>query len=408
MVRKKEMAMKQEWAKKSAARSSWTTWLGGLAAGAVAMYLGDPDRGRRRRALMKDKMNSMAVRTRSAIDVASRDLANRTRGMGAQARHAVKRRREQTDDVIIRERVRTRIGRAVSHPHAIGVAVQNGRAVISGPVLAHEKAQLLAAVRRVPGVTGVDDNLDVHATPNGISSLQGEGRSGSSWSALQDSWPPGMRAAALIGGGILGLLAWRRSSPSRALLTAISMGLMARSAVNRPLLAASDSRGAHIHQNKTIHIGAPIESVFDAFSQYENFPQFMSHVKEVRDLGNGRSHWIVTGPAGMSAEWDAILTKSERPECLAWCSEAGSLVQNAGEIHFEQEEGGTRVSIHTWYRPPAGALGHMVASLFGRDPKHQMDDDLMRMKAYIEHGTPPRDAAQRMRMHAGQASSMLH
>ena len=47
------------------------------------------------------------------------------------------------------------------------------------------------------------------------------------------------------------------------------------------------------------------------------------------------------------------------------------------------------------YNPPAGALGHAVAELFGADPKHEMDDDLMRMKSFIETGGNPRRGAAR-------------
>jgi len=39
-----------------------------------------------------------------------------------------------------------------------------------------------------------------------------------------------------------------------------------------------------------------------------------------------------------------------------------------------------------WYRPPAGVLGHYVASLFGADPKSEMDDDMVRLKSLIEIG----------------------
>jgi len=47
------------------------------------------------------------------------------------------------------------------------------------------------------------------------------------------------------------------------------------------------------------------------------------------------------------------------------------------------------------YNPPAGAAGHVVASLFGADPKTEMDEDLMRLKAFFETGKPARDAAAR-------------
>jgi gas vesicle protein len=68
-------------------RVKWV--LGGAALGALTMFLMDPDRGNRRRALAKDKVHSMAVRTRKQIDAKSRDLANRAKGLQAEARHLV-------------------------------------------------------------------------------------------------------------------------------------------------------------------------------------------------------------------------------------------------------------------------------------------------------------------------------
>ena len=53
-----------------------------------------------------------------------------------------------------------------------------------------------------------------------------------------------------------------------------------------------------------------------------------------------------------------------------------------------------QVHIQLSYNPPAGAVGHAVAALFGADSKTEMDEDLMQMKTMIETGIPPRDAAQ--------------
>jgi uncharacterized membrane protein len=38
------------------------------------------------------------------------------------------------------------------------------------------------------------------------------------------------------------------------------------------------------------------------------------------------------------------------------------------------------------YNPPAGALGHAVATLFGSDPKSAMNEDLVRLKSLLETG----------------------
>ena len=44
----------------------------------------------------------------------------------------------------------------------------------------------------------------------------------------------------------------------------------------------------------------------------------------------------------------------------------------------------------------AGAIGHAVASLFGADPKTEMDEDLLRMKTLIERARFPHDAAKHL------------
>lgn len=378
----------------SATTQSRIAWmLGGAALGAVAMFLVDPDRGRRRRALATDKIRSAVSRTGGAVDVASRDLGNRVQGLRAQASRVFARDKSAADDRILMERVRQKIGRAVSHPHAIGVVAQQGRIILSGPVLAHEKEQLLETVSGVSGVGEIEDNLDAHERADGISSLQGSGRLAAS--AARDSWTPALRAVALIGGGVLGLTGLTRRTPASPLLITAGAALMMRSISNMPFGSMAGLRRGRqaIELHKTIHIEAPPDTVFGLWSNYENFPRFMSHVQEVRDLGNGRSHWVVRGPAGVPVEWDAEITEARRPEVLAWRSEPGSTVQHGGTIRFEPDGSGTRVNVHMFYTPPAGMVGHAVASLFNADPKRQMDDDLMRMKAFVETGHPPHDAA---------------
>jgi len=66
-----------------------------------------------------------------------------------------------------------------------------GPQIVSGPVLAHEKAALLAAIRTVWGVNGVEDLLVVHDHPESIPSLQG----GSDLLAMHphEHWPPAHR-----------------------------------------------------------------------------------------------------------------------------------------------------------------------------------------------------------------------
>lgn len=60
--------------------------LGGLGIGAALMYLLDPERGRRRRALARDKAVSIANKTGNVVARRSRDIGNRAKGVVAEVR----------------------------------------------------------------------------------------------------------------------------------------------------------------------------------------------------------------------------------------------------------------------------------------------------------------------------------
>jgi uncharacterized membrane protein len=112
-------------------------------------------------------------------------------------------------------------------------------------------------------------------------------------------------------------------------------------------------------------------------------------------VGEDRSHWVVDGPAGVPVEWDAVITRLEPNEVLAWKSAPGSVIRSAGIVRFAQnDDGTTRVDLKMSYNPPAGAIGHAASKLLRADPKKQMDDDLARAKTFLETGTPAHDAVE--------------
>src|SRR5688572_28299522 len=110
--------------------------LGGLGLGAGLMYFFDPDKGRRRRALLRDQFAHAASRFDDCVSATWKDVSQRTAGIAAETK-ALFTADEATDEVIA-ERVGSKIGRYVSHPAAIHVAVSEGRVTLTGAVLAHE------------------------------------------------------------------------------------------------------------------------------------------------------------------------------------------------------------------------------------------------------------------------------
>jgi uncharacterized membrane protein len=355
------------------------------------MYLFDPDRGRRRRALMRDQIVSTASHLDEAMEATARDLGHRAQGLLAEVRSSLA--EGPVDDEVLVDRVRAKLGRVVSHPGAIEVKAEQGRVTLSGVVLEHEHEDLVQAVQSVPGVTKVEDQLAAHKRPEGVSSLQGgRQRPGERFELLQENWSPAARALVGGAGSALMLSGFKSRNPLGLGLLAGAAGtaLLLRSATNMPLrrLAGMAGRRA-VDIQKTINVDAPLEQVFETLTHYESFPEFMTHVREVKVREDGSSHWTVAGPGGLSVEWDAVTTKREPNRLLAWRTVPGALVEHAGRIHFEPVNGGTRLDIKMSYNPPAGALGHVVAMLLGSDPKTHLDEDLLRLKTFLETGKTP-------------------
>jgi uncharacterized membrane protein len=187
-------------------------------------------------------------------------------------------------------------------------------------------------------------------------------------------------------GAVLTLYSLTRRGMMASLVRTVGTGLLVGTAGRNPLagsvLPRADRRRA-VDIQKTIYIDAPLDQVYAFWSNYENFPLFMSHVREVEDLGSGRSRWSVSGPGGVPIEWNAVLTQQD-PDSIAWRSEPGSMLENAGVIRFTPSGSGTRVDLRFCYHPPAGGAGQAVAELLGSDPRAKLNEDLGRMKALLE------------------------
>jgi hypothetical protein len=186
--------------------------LTGAALGASAMYLLDPGRGARRRALIRDQAIRATHKTGDALEALSRDVANRARGAAADLRSRFE--EEPVSTRTLGARVRTELGRVVSHPRAIDVAVSpDGSVCLAGPILSGEAERAVAAIESVRGVCSVQDALERHDSPEGVPALQGgRTRPGRRSALLQSSWSPatqlmvGLATAAVAVG--VGYAAW--------------------------------------------------------------------------------------------------------------------------------------------------------------------------------------------------------
>jgi uncharacterized membrane protein len=269
---------------------------------------------------------------------------------------------------------------------------------LRGAILAQEYQRLMVAAAIVPGVKEVVDQLDVYTESTGIPSLQG-GRSRRSprLALMRQRWSPATRLLAGAAGSALMLWAVRRRGPLGTLCAAAGGAVLVRTGTNVPLAQWLGIGGGNpIAVYKTLRVNAPVDQVFELLARYESFPLFMRNVRQVRTHPDGRSHWIVAGPVGVWFEWDAITTRFEPNRLLAWRTVSDATVRHDGSIRFAPHNGGTRLEIRLSYSPPAGALGHVVARLFGADPKTELDEELLRLKSFLESGKLPRDAMEHL------------
>ncbi len=354
--------------------------------GAFAMYMLDPDRGKQRRARTKDGFVHAACETKKFSGRVRRDAANRVAGTVAQTGKLFQfGKREMTDDLLVR-RVRSIMGRHVSHPRAIEVKCKDRVVELSGWAMTDELPGLVRAVKSVPGVKEVSAFMHTARQKGHIPALQGGRRAGAT--GWRKRWSPTARVMA--GTSALALLMYglvKRGAMGAAPATAGGL-LLARAFWNRTLPEmAGVGAEAGIHIEKTMRILASPEDLYSFWENPENYPMIFSHIREVKREGENTYRWQMAGPPGVPLNWTAKMVRKLPGKLVEWRSEEGSAIGNRGVIHIDPDSNGyTRVHLQMSYDPPAGLLGHAVAVLLGVDPKNMLDTEFVRLKSVFEDG----------------------
>ena len=137
---------------------------------------------------------------------------------------------------------------------------------------------------------------------------------------------------------------------------------------------------------ESVEVQAPLQDVFSYWSNFENFPKFMSNIEDVRMTGQNTSHWQVKGPLGKSVEFDAKTTEMDPSRGIGWNTVDGE-VMTSGEVRFEELlPDRTRVEVTMNYAdPPGGKIGEVVASVLS-DPEKSTREDLQNFVGIVERG----------------------
>lgn len=130
---------------------------------------------------------------------------------------------------------------------------------------------------------------------------------------------------------------------------------------------------------KTIDVDAPISAVYNQWTQFEDFPQFMGGVESITQTDDSHLHWKVS-IAGVEREFDAEITEQHPDQRVAWKSLDGP--EHAGVVTFYRlSDDTTRVTLQIDWQPEG--LVEKAGALLQVDDL-QVSSDLEKFKKLIE------------------------
>ncbi len=148
---------------------------------------------------------------------------------------------------------------------------------------------------------------------------------------------------------------------------------------------------------ESIEVSVPVRTAYNQWTQFEEFPQFMEGVEEVRQVDDTHLHWR-TKVAGKEKEFDAKVTEQIPDERVAWTSEQGA--EHAGVVTFHRlDENRTRVMLQMDIE--ADSVAEKVGDALGL-AKKRVKGDLENFKQMIEARGEETDA---WRGEVGQSST---
>ncbi|WP_185027684.1 SRPBCC family protein [Streptomyces candidus] len=131
---------------------------------------------------------------------------------------------------------------------------------------------------------------------------------------------------------------------------------------------------------ESVEVDVPVRTVYDQWTQFESFPQFMDGVERIEQRTDTLTHWV-TKIGGVSREFDAEITEQIPDERVAWKALGGE-VKQAGVVTFHRlDEKRTKVMLQLDYDPEG--LAENVGDKLGV-VKRQITGDLKRFKTFIE------------------------
>jgi len=132
------------------------------------------------------------------------------------------------------------------------------------------------------------------------------------------------------------------------------------------------------HVSESIQVDRPVSDVYNQWTQFEEFPQFMGGIEQVSQQDDTHLHWKAK-VAGQTAEWDAEIIEQVPDKVIAWRAISGA--ENSGRVEFHDDGQHTRVDLELDVEPQGAA--QQAADALGL-LEEQVRGDLARFKELIE------------------------
>jgi uncharacterized membrane protein len=130
---------------------------------------------------------------------------------------------------------------------------------------------------------------------------------------------------------------------------------------------------------ESIDVNVPLSQAYNQWTQFEDFPHFMSGVDSVQQIDDTTVHFK-TSIAAVKREYDAAIMLQEPDQRITW--ESLDQPRNAGTVWFEAvSPTETKVTVELVWEPDSAAEN--IGAAIGLDSR-QVASDLKRFKKFIE------------------------
>lgn len=130
---------------------------------------------------------------------------------------------------------------------------------------------------------------------------------------------------------------------------------------------------------RSIDVNRLVSTVYNQWTQFESFPEFMEGVLDVHQIDDNHVYWRAQ-VGGREKEWDAEITEQIRDQKISWRTETGAWT--AGSVAFEPiGPSQTRLTITMEYKPEG--IVEKAGDVFGLAAA-RVEGDLRRFKEFIE------------------------